>query len=242
MFQWILHWGWNWLDFLSITGGCVSSLLFVKFWLNRKKDTIIWVLLLRGHDHNERVWFCCCSVGFEGLIRSIACWICWCKSAGSFSDFSPVERSWVRLGGVCFYTPPTAPSPPHCWSFVTGVGLVFVFGGKTREGAQWSVNTRVCACPRVRKCIRPCAGRRQRQLLSPPPPLILTHFPFPARRSLFNCRAAHWGHLLDWGPSPWRCWEAFRICCGLTNREIEVREWGQGVGHSEGHHNCVRRN
>lgn len=56
--------------------------------------------------------------------------------------------------------------------------------------------------------------------------LILTHFLFPAHHSLFNCRAAHWGHLLDWGPSPWRCWEAFRIYCGLTNREMEVREWG----------------
>lgn len=56
--------------------------------------------------------------------------------------------------------------------------------------------------------------------------LILTHFLFPAHHSLFNCRAAHWGHLLDWGPSPWRCWEAFRIYCGLTNRE----NGGQGMG------------
>lgn len=103
-----------------------------------------------------------------------------------------------------------------------GAGICFC-----REGALRHEHACVCALLSVQ--VRTSVRRLEAEAASccrPGSPLILTHFHFPARRFLFNCRAAHWGHLLDWGLSPWRCWEAFRICCGVTNREIEVREWG----------------
>lgn len=68
--------------------------------------------------------------------------------------------------------------------------------GKECTEARTSPLACVCVCvllppsAQVRTSVRRPeaeAASRRRALL----PLILTHFLFPARRSLFNCRAAH---------------------------------------------------
>lgn len=94
------------------------------------------------------------------------------------------------------------------------------------------MSMRARACGRRALRLRTCAGPKAEaasrcQAVPPPAPPRSPHSdpdPLSFPRFLFNCRAAHWGHLLEWGPSSWRCWEALRICCGLTNREIEVRD------------------
>lgn len=110
-------------------------------------------------------------------------------------------------------------SPDASWLAWAGRFVFLWRETRVNWGVNWSW---MCTC----RCT--CTGPGQLHdpgtLLQPLPVLILTHFLSP--RSLFNCRAAHWGHLLDWGPSPWRRWEAFRICCGLTNRE----RWRSGYG------------
>lgn len=154
-----------------------------------------------------------------------------CKSGGSFFDLSPSDiLSGVRsLGSVLLFA--TLPQPaqlpfslPHCWCLVTGVGWMFVLQGRLWKCTEaW---TCVCLCPvasaQMHTIVRPPKGEYAPRC-QPLTLMIMTHFLFSAQRSLFNCYAAHWGHLLEWGLSPWRCWEAFRICCGLGNRG---HEWG----------------
>lgn len=150
---------------------------------------------------------------------------------GSYSDFSPWKRFivWVSRAIPCRPNPSFHSHTADAWLLAWG-GYLFLLRRLWKEFTEaWThVCVYVCVHCRVHTCMCPCAGPRQRQLhvACPAPPWSWPTFFPPAPRSLFNCRAAHWGHLLSWGPSPWRCREAFRICSGLTNREIEVREWG----------------
>lgn len=208
---------WDWLDLPPHHQGSVSSLLFVT----KKIGSVGWIGRQHSRKGNPN------DVIHDALeIKELIQLIWWEGESGRSSS----ERvgAVCRMSSYCLYPPHLSFS--HCSCFVTGVGCVFIFAGKTQEGVNSGMNVHVCTFAADSANAYVCAQARGRGCFTLPalfqPPLILTHFLFPARRSLFNCRTAHWGHLLGWGPSPWRCCEAFRICCGLTNREMEVREWG----------------
>lgn len=109
-------------------------------------------------------------------------------------------------GGADYLCPALPPSPQTPLFILTvltlcdrrGAGICFCREDPGRSAPRREQAPLACVCvcvllppsAQVRTSVRRPeaeAASRRRALL----PLILTHFLFPARRSLFNCRAAH---------------------------------------------------